>query len=38
MTISVDTDGDGEPDAHFPLKWLLFLVPLLGGISALQVV
>lgn len=23
MTIQVDTDGDGEPDATFPLKWAM---------------
>lgn len=25
MTISVDTDGDGTPDAVFPLKWIVLL-------------
>jgi hypothetical protein len=23
MTIHVDTDGDGEPEATFPLKWAI---------------
>ena len=27
MTVSIDTDGDGDPDAVFPLKWLLILLP-----------
>jgi hypothetical protein len=26
MTISVDTDGDGKPDAVFPIKWALLLI------------
>ena len=26
MTISVDTDGDGTPDATFPLRWGLVLM------------
>lgn len=31
MTVSIDTDGDGTPDATFPLKWLLaVLIPLLA--------
>lgn len=29
MTVSIDTDGDGEPDATFPIKWVLALIPLL---------
>jgi hypothetical protein len=28
MTVSIDTDGDGDPDAVFPLKWLILLLPL----------
>lgn len=27
MTVSIDTDNDGNPDAQFPLKWLLILLP-----------
>lgn len=34
MTISVDTDGDGEPDAIIPLKWILALGPLVSAILA----
>ena len=31
MTLNIDTDGDGEPDATFPLRWAsLLLVALLG--------
>lgn len=36
MTIRIDTDGDGEPDATFPLKWattVLALVATLCGVT-----
>lgn len=34
MTVSIDTDGDGTPDATFPLKWLLaVLIPLLAMVG-----
>ena len=34
MTVSIDTDGDGTPDATFPLKWLLaLLTPLLAMVG-----
>lgn len=26
MVVSVDTDGDGEPEATFPMKWALALL------------
>lgn len=28
MTIIVDTDGDGEPDAVFPVRWVALLLGL----------
>lgn len=32
MTVVIDTDGDGEPDATFPLKWLVaFIAGLLAS-------
>lgn len=35
MTISVDTDGDGKPEATFPVKWFVMaLTAILTGCSA----
>lgn len=31
MTVQIDTDGDGEPEATIPLKWVLILI---GGLLA----
>lgn len=36
MTIEIDTDGDGTPDAVIPIKWLLALLPILGALLGLQ--
>lgn len=33
MTVSIDTDNDGTPDAVFPLKWVLFIIAGLLGCS-----
>jgi len=37
MTVSIDTDGDGSPDAVFPLKWLLILLPVVLATLGVQV-
>ena len=26
MVVSVDTDGDGDPEATFPVKWVLLVL------------
>lgn len=31
MVVSVDTDGDGNPDAVIPLKWVAAIVGVLMG-------
>lgn len=37
MTVSIDTDNDGTPDAQFPLKWLLILLPVVLATIGLPV-
>jgi len=35
MTIQVDTDGDGKPDATFPLRWAITALTVLGTLCGL---
>lgn len=33
MTVAIDTDGDGEPEATLPLKWVLAVIATLVASS-----
>lgn len=32
VVVSVDTDGDGKPDAVIPLKWVVAIAGVLMGV------
>lgn len=34
MTVSIDTDNDGDPEATFPLKWVAVFIAVLTGCSS----
>ena len=33
MTLHIDSDGDGEPEATLPLRWVSFLLVALLGLA-----
>lgn len=41
MTLNIDTDGDGEPEATFPLRWasllLIAILTVCGGSEFVEV-